>query len=48
VTSAEITQSSGVSILDTSTRAFIRLHWHSQTYAGQLISVPVKYRLEDL
>ena len=48
VTSAEIVQSSGVSILDTSTRAFIRTHWHSQAYAGQLISVPVRYRLQDL
>ncbi len=48
VTSTEVVQSSGVSILDSSTRSFIRTHWHSQAYAGQTISVPVQYQLQNL
>ena len=45
---AEVAQSSGVPILDSETRSFIRLHWHSAAYAGQTISQPVQYSLENL
>jgi len=48
VAEAEVTQSSGVPILDASTRLFIRAHWHSPVYAGQTVSVPVQYTLENL
>jgi len=48
VVHAEVAQSSGVPILDTETQSFIRTHWHSTTYAGQTISQPVKYSLENL
>jgi protein TonB len=45
---AEVAQSSGVPILDSETRSFIRAHWHSPSYAGQTVSVPVQYKLENL
>jgi len=48
VADAEVAQSSGVPILDTTTRSFIRAHWHSPAYAGQLVNVPVQYKLENL
>ena len=48
VANAEVAQSSGVPILDTTTRSFIRAHWHSPAYAGQLVNVPVQYKLENL
>ena len=48
VTSAEVVQSSGVPILDSSTRSFILTNWHCLAYAGQTISVPVQYQLENL
>ena len=48
VARAEVAQSSGVPILDSETRSFIRSHWHSTTYAGQTISQPVEYSLENL
>lgn len=48
VAQAEVAQSSGVPILDSETRSFIRAHWHSVTYAGQTISQPVEYSLENL
>jgi protein TonB len=48
VAAAEVTQSSGVPLLDTATRSFIRAHWHSPAYAGQAVSVPVQYKLENL
>jgi len=41
----EVLQSSGVPILDSSTRSFIRSHWHNESYAGQRATVPVEYRL---
>ena len=47
VTLAEVTQSSGVPLLDASTRSFIRGHWHSPAFAGQTVSVPVRYALEN-
>jgi protein TonB len=48
VAHAEVAQSSGVPILDSETRSFIRTHWHSAAYAGQTISQPVQYSLENL
>jgi len=48
VADAEVAQSSGVPLLDTATRSFIRAHWHSPAYAGQAVSVPVQYKLENL
>ncbi len=48
VSRAEVAQSSGVPILDSETLSFIRAHWHSATYAGQTISQPVEYSLQDL
>lgn len=48
VAQAEVAQSSGVPILDSETRSFIRAHWHSAAYAGQTISQPVQYSLENL
>jgi TonB family protein len=48
VADAEVSQSSGVPILDSETRSFIRAHWHSLAYAGQAVSVPVQYKLENL
>jgi protein TonB len=45
---AEVAQSSGVPLLDSTTRSFIRAHWHSAAYAGQTISQPVEYSLENL
>jgi TonB family protein len=45
---AEVAQSSGVPLLDSTTRSFIRAHWHSAAYAGQTISQPVEYLLENL
>jgi protein TonB len=45
---AEVAQSSGVPILDSETRSFIRAHWHSPAYAGRAVSVPVQYKLENL
>jgi len=46
VTYVEVAQSSGVPVLDSATRSFIRTHWHLPAYAGQAVSVPVEYRLE--
>jgi TonB family protein len=48
VADAEVAQSSGVPILDSETRSFIRAHWHSPAYAGQAVSVPVQYKLANL
>jgi len=48
VAHAEVAQSSGVPVLDSETRSFIRAHWHSSAYAGQAVSVPVQYKLENL
>ncbi len=48
VARAVVAQSSGVPILDSETRSFIRAHWHSAVFAGQTISQPVEYSLENL
>jgi len=48
VARVEVAHSSGVAVLDASTRSFIRAHWHSPAYAGQTVSVPVEYKLENL
>jgi periplasmic protein TonB len=48
VAHAEVAQSSGVPILDSETRSYIRAHWHSTAYAGQTISQPVEYSLQNL
>jgi periplasmic protein TonB len=48
VANVEIMQSSGSLILDHHTAAFIRSNWHSVAEAGQVVSVPVRYSLENL
>jgi TonB family protein len=48
VARAEVTETSGVPLLDTATLSYIRKHWHSAAYAGQTVSVPVQYKLENL
>jgi TonB family protein len=44
VARAAVTQSSGVRLLDATTRSFILAHWHSATLAGQTVTQPVLYR----
>jgi hypothetical protein len=44
---AEVRQSSGFSILDASTRSFIRVHWKDASRANTTINVPVTYYLEN-
>lgn len=46
VMQAEVSQSSGVRLLDTCTRAFILTHWHSMIFAGQTVMQPVCYTVE--
>jgi TonB family protein len=46
VTQAEVSQSSGVRLLDTNTRSFILTHWHSTIFAGQTVTQPVRYTAE--
>ena len=46
VTSAQVRQSSGFSILDMSTRSFIRVHWKDLGRANTTIEVPIIYALE--
>jgi TonB family protein len=46
VTQAKVSQSSGVRLLDTSTRSFILTHWHSATLAGRTMTQPVRYTEE--
>jgi protein TonB len=48
VADVAITQSSGSLVLDHQTAAFIRANWHSVAEAGQIVSVPVRYSLENL
>jgi protein TonB len=48
VAEVAITQSSGSLILDHQTATFIRSNWHSEAEAGQVVSVPVRYTLENL
>jgi TonB family protein len=47
VSQVQVTQSSGVPLLDAQTRSFIREHWHTPAYAGQMLKVPVEYTLEN-
>jgi len=47
VAQVDVQQSSGVSLLDRQTRTYIRQQWHSSPYAGQTLSVPVQYTLEN-
>ena len=46
VTNALVRQSSGFSILDMSTRSFIRVHWKDLGRANTTISVPIIYTLK--
>jgi TonB family protein len=41
----EVIESSGVSILDSSTLSFIQSHWHNDSFAGRRVTVPVEYRM---
>jgi TonB family protein len=46
VTNAQVRQSSGFTILDMSTRSFIRVHWKDIARANTTISVPIIYTLK--
>lgn len=46
VVGAKVTQSSGVPILDSETKSFIRTYWHCPEFAGQNLNVPVLYQLQ--
>jgi outer membrane biosynthesis protein TonB len=48
VARADIAQTSGVAILDSATRAYIRRHWHSDAYARRSVTVPVEYTLQQM
>ena len=41
----EIDTSSGVSVLDSSTRSFIQANWRNESFAGRRVTVPVEYQL---
>ena len=45
VAEVEVSSSSGVSILDSNTRSWIRSRWHDTSFAGQTVSVPITYRM---
>ena len=45
VSHVEVSESSGVPVLDAETKSFVREHWHCSDYAGQAISQPVEYSL---
>ncbi len=45
VSETQVLSSSGVSILDSNTRSWIRSHWHNASFAGQRVSVPITYHL---
>ena len=46
VTNAQVRQSSGFSLLDMSTRSFIRVHWKDIGRANTTINVPIIYTLK--
>jgi TonB family protein len=48
VARVDVTQSSGMPILDSETRSFIRGHWHCPALAGQIKSETVQYVLQNL
>jgi TonB family protein len=41
----EVVESSGVPLLDSTTRSFIRSNWRNENFAGRSVSVPIEYRL---
>jgi TonB family protein len=45
VSDVEVTESSGVSVLDSSTVSFIQSHWHNESFAGRHVTVPIEYHL---
>jgi TonB family protein len=45
--SVDVANSSGVGILDSNTRTFIRENWHNADFAGKLVTVPVEYTLSQ-
>ena len=45
VSEAQVLSSSGVSVLDSNARSWIRSHWHNASFAGQSVSVPITYHL---
>jgi protein TonB len=46
IVSADVAQSSGVSILDEATKSFIVSNWHLPDYAGRSVLIPIVYRLK--
>ena len=47
VRTAEVLRSSGFSMLDFSTRSFIRVHWKDPSRANTTVDVPIIYHLEN-
>lgn len=45
VSDVEVTGSSGVPILDSSTISFIQSNWHNPSFAGRHATVPIEYRM---
>jgi TonB family protein len=45
VSDVEVTGSSGVPLLDSSTVKFIQAHWHNESFAGRHATVPIEYRM---
>jgi TonB family protein len=45
VSDVEVTQSSGVPILDSATVSYIQANWHNPSFAGHHATVPIEYRM---
>ena len=45
VSDVNVIESSGVSILDSSTQSFIQSHWRNASFAGRRVTVPIEYRM---
>jgi TonB family protein len=41
----DVVESSGVALLDSSTRSFIRENWRNESFAGKHVSVPIEYHM---
>jgi TonB family protein len=40
-----VIQSSGVSVLDSNSRTFVRANWQNPSFAGKVVTVPIEYNL---
>jgi len=48
VAEAEVTESSGHSVLDANARQWVRMHWHNGSFANRIVSVPIQYTLPGI